>query len=68
MQNNQYFFGVCVLIAQNVISGLETELNTAHKECELVRQRIRALEDELELYRKRNKQLCDDLEDKTGEL
>ncbi|XP_015839059.2 protein FAM184A isoform X1 [Tribolium castaneum] len=44
---------------------LETELQAAHKECELLRQRIRYLENDLESYKKRNNELLTELTEKS---
>ncbi|CAH0559520.1 unnamed protein product [Brassicogethes aeneus] len=46
------------------IDRLEAELQAAHKETELIRQRIRHLENDLDNYRRRNKDLEDDIIEK----
>jgi chromosome segregation ATPase len=47
------------------IAGLETELQAAHKECELLRQRIRHLEADLEDYKRKNNELSSEIVEKS---
>ncbi|XP_044258104.1 protein FAM184A-like isoform X1 [Tribolium madens] len=47
---------------------LETELQAAHKECELLRQRIRYLETDLDSYKKRNNELVTELTEKSEHI
>jgi len=46
--------------------GLQTELNAANKEADIVRQKIRHLENELENYRKRNFDLTEEIQNQKG--
>lgn len=46
--------------------GLQTELNAANKEADVVRQKIRHLENELENYRKRNFDLTEEIQNQKG--
>ncbi|XP_018561580.1 protein FAM184A isoform X2 [Anoplophora glabripennis] len=47
------------------IDRLQTELNTANKECEVTRQRIRQLESDLENYRAKHSELSEQLSEKS---
>ncbi|XP_063909487.1 protein FAM184A isoform X2 [Zophobas morio] len=47
---------------------LEGELQAAHKECELLRQKIRHLENDLEDYKKKNTDLTAEVTEKSGSL
>ena len=49
-----------------ILSGLEGELQAAHKECELLRQKIRHLENDLEDYKKKNTDLTAEVTEKSG--
>lgn len=46
--------------------GLQSELQAAHKESELLRQKLRYFEDEMSRVRDRNSELVDEINSKSG--
>lgn len=48
--------------------GLQSELQAAHKESELLRQKLKYFEEEMSRVRDRNSELVDEISSKSGKL
>lgn len=46
---------------------MQAELNAAHKESELVRNRLHKLEEDLHIIKERNTELTEELQNRTGD-
>lgn len=48
------------------VSGLQAELQAAHKESEYVRTKLKHLEEDLDCFRKKNHELNEEIQTKNG--